>query len=102
MGSRVMDTVPAGIFISRQEALSARLRCVSITPLLLPVVPEVNKMAHSLSGSSSQEKLPAWFFRRTSRDFACSVSSFACMETMHLISGHFSPASSATSLRSSS
>ena len=47
MGSRVMDTVPAGILMSRQTALSVRFLWLSMTPLLFPVVPEVKSMVQS-------------------------------------------------------
>ena len=43
-------TVREGIFMSRQVAFSARFRWVSMTPLLFPVVPEVNMMVHRSSG----------------------------------------------------
>ena len=35
---------------SRQVAFSAKFRCVSITPLLFPVVPDVNIIVASSSG----------------------------------------------------
>ena len=46
-GQHERITVRSGIFISRQVAFSARFLWVSITPLLFPVVPEVNMMVQS-------------------------------------------------------
>ena len=89
-----MDTEPAGIFMSRQVALSVRFLWVSITPLLLPVVPDVKRMAQSLSLSGFSSKLPP-----------CSVSSLGsslCMEMMYLMPSQAVLAMSATSARSSS
>ena len=51
MGSTVMMTVRSGIFMSRQVAFSATFLWVSMTPLLFPVVPDVNMIVQSWSGS---------------------------------------------------
>ncbi len=53
MGSTDKITVPVSIFMSRQVAFSAIFRWVSITPLLFPVVPEVNIMVASCCGFGS-------------------------------------------------
>ena len=53
MGSTERITVRSGIFISRQVAFSARFLWVSMTPLLLPWSPEVNRMVQSWSGSGA-------------------------------------------------
>ena len=42
-----MMTIRSGIFMSRQVAFSATFLWVSMTPLLFPVVPEVNMMVQS-------------------------------------------------------
>ena len=52
-------TVRSGIFMSRQVAFSATLRWVSMTPLLFPVVPDVNMIVHSWSGSGVIVKAPS-------------------------------------------
>ena len=54
MGRTVSTTLLSGSFISRQVAFSAIFLWVSITPLLFPVVPEVNIMVHRLSGSGEK------------------------------------------------
>ena len=48
-----MITMRSGIFISRQVAFSATFLCVSMTPLLFPVVPDVNMIVQSWSGSGA-------------------------------------------------
>ena len=47
IGRTVMMTMRSGIFMSRQVAFSATFRWVSMTPLLFPVVPEVNMIVQS-------------------------------------------------------
>ncbi len=50
MGRTDRITMPDSSPMSRQVAFSARFLCVSMTPLLLPVVPDVNMIVASWSG----------------------------------------------------
>ena len=95
-------TVLAGILISKQVAFSARLRCVSITPLLFPVVPDVNMIVQSWSGLISLSKVPACSPSNFQKDSAWSSLSSCCMEIKYFSFGQRSFTIAATSLRISS
>ena len=53
IGSTDKITVCGSIFMSRHVAFSARLFCVSMTPLLFPVVPDVNMIVQSASSATA-------------------------------------------------
>ena len=73
-----------------------------MTPLLFPVVPEVNMMVARSSGFGSYEHAPSWVFRSCPKDSASPSFAVFCMEMTDFSFGHFAFAASITSLRISS
>ncbi len=102
IGSTDKITVRDGIFISRQVAFSARLRCVNITPLLFPVVPDVNIIVHSASGFAHSSKPFSLSERSRCRERTSPSASSFCMEMILVRFGQASFAMAATSARNSS
>ena len=102
MGSTDIITVRSGIFMSRQVAFSAMLRWVSITPLLFPVVPDVNIIVQSASASGTKSNAPLFSSTSCHRDSAASSPASFCMEIRCFNFGHLSFTISITSLRISS
>ena len=86
IGSTDKITVCGPIFMSRHVAFSARLFCVSMTPLLFPVVPDVNMIVQSASSATADSWLPLLSSISPLNESTCGQCSVLFIDTYTFIS----------------